>query len=210
MGRYLGSSCKFCRREAMKLMLKGTRCETAKCPIEKKQRNLGPGMHGWRRGRASEYGVRLREKQKVKRYYGILDRQFMRHFHAAERMKGNTGEILLQLLERRLDNVLYKLNFAPSRKAARQLVTHGCISVNGRKVSVGDYTVKVGDKVTVKDSEKVKKKIKGQLASNPNFATQGWLQLDAEKPEATVVGLPTRDDIQIPVQEQLIVELCSR
>ena len=210
MGRYLGSSCKFCRREAMKLMLKGTRCETAKCPIEKKQRNLGPGMHGWRRGRASEYGVRLREKQKVKRYYGIFDRQFIRHFHAAERMKGNTGEILLQLLERRLDNVLYKLNFASSRKSARQVVTHGYISVNGRKVSVGDYTVKVGDKITVKDSEKVRKKIKGQLASNPNFTTQGWLQLDAEKPEATVVGLPTRDDIQIPVQEQLIVEFCSR
>jgi len=210
MGRYLGSSCKYCRREAMKLMLKGVRCETAKCPVEKKQRNLSPGMHSWRRGRASEYGVRLREKQKVKRYYGLLERQFMRYFHEAERMKGNTGEILLQLLERRLDNVLYKLNFAPSRKAARQLITHGHIYVKGRKVNISDYTIKVGDKITVKGSEKSKKKIKGQLESNPNFTTQSWLQVDSEKPEATIVALPTRDDIQIPVQEQLIVEFCSR
>jgi small subunit ribosomal protein S4 len=210
MGRYLGSSCKHCRREAMKLMLKGVRCETAKCPIEKKQRNLSPGMHSWRRGRASEYGVRLREKQKVKRYYGLLERQFMRYFHKAERMKGNTGEILLQLLERRLDNVLYKLNFAPSRKAARQIITHGHIYVNGRKVSVNDYIIKVGDKIMIKGSEKSKKRIKGQLESNPNFTTQGWLQVAGEGPEATVVALPTRDDIQIPVQEQLIVEFCSR
>jgi small subunit ribosomal protein S4 len=210
MGRYLGSSCKYCRREAMKLMLKGVRCETAKCPIEKKQRNLGPGMHGWRRGRASEYGVRLREKQKVKRYYGLLERQFMRYFHKAERVKGNTGEILLQLLERRLDNVLYKLNFAPSRKAARQLITHGHIYVKGRKVNISDYTIKIGDKITVKGSEKSKKKIKEQLESNPNFTTQSWLQVDSEKPEATIVALPTRDDIQIPIQEQLIVEFCSR
>jgi small subunit ribosomal protein S4 len=210
MGRYLGSSCKHCRREAMKLMLKGIRCETAKCPVEKKQRSLGPGMHGWRRGRTSEYAVRLREKQKVKRYYGLLERQFMRYFHKAERMKGNTGEILLQLLERRLDNVLYKLNFAPSRKAARQLITHGHIYVKGRKVNISDYTVKVGDKITVKDSEKSKKKIKEQLESNPNFTTQNWLQLDSEKPEATIVAPPTRDDIQIPIEEQLVVEFCSR
>ncbi|MDD5064488.1 MAG: 30S ribosomal protein S4 [Phycisphaerae bacterium] len=210
MGRYLGSSCKHCRREAMKLMLKGVRCETAKCPIEKKQRNLGPGMHGWRRGRPSEYGVRLREKQKVKRYYGLLDRQFMRYFHKAERVKGNTGEILLQLLERRLDNVLYKVNFAPSRKAARLLINHGHICVKGRKVNISDYIVKVGDKITVKSSEKSKKKVKGQLESNPNFTTQNWLQVNSENIEATVVALPTRDDIQIPVQEQLIVEVCSR
>jgi small subunit ribosomal protein S4 len=210
MGRYLGSSCKYCRREGMKLMLKGIRCETAKCPIEKKQRNLAPGMHGWRRGRTSEYAVRLREKQKIKRYYGLLERQFMRYFHKAERMKGNTGETLLQLLERRLDNVVYKLNFAPSRKAARQLITHGHIYVQGRKVSVGDYTTKIGDKITLKDSKRSSKKVKGQLESNPNFATQGWLQLDNEKPEATVVALPTRDDVQIPVEEQLVVEFCSR
>jgi small subunit ribosomal protein S4 len=210
MGRYLGSSCKYCRREAMKLMLKGVRCETAKCPVEKKQRNLSPGMHSWRRGRASEYGVRLREKQKVKRYYGLFERQFIRYFHKAERMKGNTGEILLQLLERRLDNVLYKLNFAPSRKAARQLITHGHIYIKGRKVTVNDYTMKVGDKITVKGSEKSVKKVKAQLESNPNFTIQSWLQLERDKPEAAIVALPTRDDVQIPVAEQLVIEFCSR
>jgi len=146
-------------------MLKGIRCETAKCPIEKKQRNLAPGMHGWRRGRVSEYGVRLREKQKVKRYYGLFERQFMRYFHEAERLRGNTGETLLQLLERRLDNVVYKLNFAPSRKAARQLVAHGHIYVNGHKVNVSDYTMKIGDKITIKGSEKSVKKVKGKTRS---------------------------------------------
>jgi len=194
----------------MKLMLKGIRCETAKCPIEKKQRNLAPGMHGWRRGRASEYAVRLREKQKVKRYYGLLEQQFMRYFHRAERMKGNTGETLLQLLERRLDNVVYKLNFAPSRKAARQIIAHGHIYVQGRKVNISDYTTKIGDKITVKNSQKSLKRVKQQLEINPNFTAQNWLQLDSTRPEATVVALPTRDDVQIPVEEQLVVEFCSR
>jgi small subunit ribosomal protein S4 len=210
MGRYLKSSCKLCRREGMKLMLKGIRCETAKCPVEKKQRNLGPGMHGWRRGRASEYAVRLREKQKLKRYYGVLERQFMRYFHEAERTRGNTGETLLQLLERRLDNVVYKLNFAPSRKAARQLITHGHIYVNGRKIDVSDYVTKVGDKITVKGSEKSVKRVKAQLESNPNFTIQNWLQLERDKPEAAIVALPTREDVQIPVAEQLVIEFCSR
>jgi len=210
MGRYLDSSCKLCRREGVKLMLKGIRCETAKCPIEKKERNLGPGMHGWRRGRASEYAVRLREKQKVKRYYGLLERQFSRIFRQAERTKGNTGELLLQLLERRLDNVVYKLNFAPSRKAARQMITHGHIYVNGRKVDVGDYTIKVGDKIRTKGSEKSVKKIKQQLESNPNFTTQSWLQLDREVPSATIVAFPSREDVQILVEEHLVVEFCSR
>jgi len=210
MGRYLDSSCKLCRREGVKLMLKGIRCETAKCPIEKKERNLGPGMHGWRRGRASEYAVRLREKQKVKRYYGLLERQFSRIFRQAERTKGNTGELLLQLLERRLDNVVYKLNFAPSRKAARQMITHGHIYVNGRKVDVSDYTIKVGDKITTKGSEKSVKKIKQQLESNPNFTTQSWLQLDREVPSATIVAFPSREDVQILVEEHLVVEFCSR
>ncbi len=191
-------------------MLKGIRCETAKCPVEKRQRNLAPGMHGWRRGRVSEYGVRLREKQKVKRYYGLLERQFMRYFHKAERLRGNTGETLLQLLERRLDNVVYKLNFAPSRKAARQLIAHGHIYLNGRKVDISDYTINIGDKITIKGSEKSAKRIKQQLDSNPNFTTQGWLQLDRTKPAATIVALPTRDDVQIPVEEQLVVEFCSR
>jgi len=210
MGRYIGPSCRLCRREGVKLMLKGIKCETAKCPIEKKQRNLAPGMHGWRRSRLSEYAIRLREKQKVKRYYGILEQQFMRYFRKAERAKGNTGETLLQLLERRLDNVVYKLNFAPSRKAARQLISHGHIYVNGRKVNVSNYSVKVGDKITVKNSKRSIQKVKQQLESNPHYVTQNWLQLDRDKLEATVVALPSRDDVQIPVEEQLVVEFCSR
>ena len=210
MGRYLGSSCKQCRREGMKLMLKGIRCETAKCPVEKKQRNLAPGMHSWRRGRLSEYGLRLREKQKVKRYYGLLEQQFMIYFHKAERLKGNTGQILLQLLERRLDNVIYKLNFAPSRKAARQLISHGHIYVNDHKVNISDYTTRIGEKITIKASEKSVKKIKEQTASNQNFTTQGWLQLDREHLQATIVALPSREDVQIPIEEQLVVEFCSR
>jgi small subunit ribosomal protein S4 len=167
-------------------------------------------MHGWRRARLSEYGVRLREKQKVKRFYGVYERQFIRYFHEAERLRGNTGENLLQLLERRLDNVVYKLNLASSRKEARQLIAHGHIRVNGRKVDVSDFSVKVGDKIEVKDSEKSLKRIRQQLESNPNFTTQAWLQLDRERPTATVVALPAREDVQIPVEEQLVVEICSR
>ena len=210
MGRYIGPSCRQCRREGMKLFLKGAKCETAKCQIERRQRSLAPGMHGWRKARLSEYGIRLREKQKIKRYYGVYEQQFMRCFHLAERIKGNTGENLLQLLERRLDNVLYKVNFAASRKAARQLITHGHVRVNDRKVDVTDYTLKIGDKITLKNSDKSLKRVKQQLESNPNFTTQGWLQLDRDKPAATVVALPARSDVQIPVEEQLVVEFCSR
>jgi small subunit ribosomal protein S4 len=210
MGRYLDSSCKLCRREGMKLFLKGSRCWTAKCPVEKRQKSLAPGMHGWRRSRSSEYGVRLREKQKVKRFYGIFERQFIRYFKQAERLKGNTGQTLLQLLERRLDNVVYKLNFAASRKAARQFITHGHVYVNGHKVDLPDYSVSVGDKIALKNTEKSAKKAKQQLDQNPNFATQSWLQLDRAKPEATVVAMPAREDVQIPVEEQLVIEFCSR
>jgi len=194
----------------MKLFLKGIKCETAKCQVERRQRSLAPGMHRWHRARASEYAIRLREKQKVKRYYGVLEKQFMRYFHQAERLKGNTGETLLQLLERRLDNVVYKLNFVPSRKAARQLISHGHIYVNGHKVDISNHSIKIGDKITVKDSEKSVKKVKQQLESNPNFTIQSWLQLDREKPQATIVALPSRADVQIPVEEQLVVEFCSR
>lgn len=210
MGRYTGPACRLCRREGMKLMLKGVKCETAKCQIEKRDRNVAPGMHGWRRSRGSDYSIRLREKQKVKRYYGVFERQFMRYFRRAERVRGNTGEVLLELLERRLDNAVYKLNFAPSRRAARQLIAHGHIRVKGRKVDVPHYVLDVGDRITVKDSEKSRKAVKSQLESNPNYVTQSWLQLNADKPEATVVALPSREDVQIPVEEQLVVEICSR
>ena len=191
-------------------MLKGTRCETAKCSVEKREKSLAPGQHGWRRGRSSDYGVRLREKQKVKRYYGLQEKQFKKYFQKAEKGTGNTGQILLELLERRLDNVIYKLNFAPSRKAARQLVAFGHIYLNGRRVDVPDMLVKIGDKITLKNSERSRKLVKAQLETNPNFQVQGWLQLDNSKPLATVVGLPTRDDVQLVVEEQLVVELCSR
>jgi small subunit ribosomal protein S4 len=210
MGRYLGSSCKFCRREGMKLMLKGSRCESGKCAVERRERNMAPGMHGWRRGRNSDYGVRLREKQKVKRFYGLLENQFLLYFRRAVRNRGNTGEVLLELLERRLDNVIYKLNFASSRKKARQIITHGHIYVNGRKVNIPDLTLKVGDKITLKDSAKSRKIVKEQLESNPNYTVQSWLQLDPQKAVAAVIALPSRDDVQLAIEEQLVVEFCSR
>ncbi|MEN6307096.1 MAG: 30S ribosomal protein S4 [Anaerohalosphaeraceae bacterium] len=210
MGRYLQPSCRLCRREGMKLLLKGTRCETAKCAIEKRQKSMAPGQHGWRKGRGSDYAVRLREKQKLKRYYGLLNTQFMKIFDLALKGKGDTGKRLLELLERRLDNVIYKLNFAPSRKAARILISHGHVCLNGRRVDIPSIMLKVGDKVTLKNSEKTRKLVKAQLESNPNYAVQGWLQFDASKPMATIVALPTRDDVQLAVEEQLVVEFCSR
>jgi small subunit ribosomal protein S4 len=210
MGRHIGPACRLCRREGMKLMLKGIKCETAKCAIEKRERNKAPGMHGWRRGRRSDYGVRLRETQKVKRYYGVGAKQFLRYFEEAGRVQGNTGEMLLRLLERRLDNTVYKLNFAASRKAARQTISHGHIYVNGRKTNVSSFLLSVGDKITIKPVEGSIKKIKAQLESNSNFQAQSWLQLNADKPEATVVALPTREDVQLPIEENLVVEFCSR
>jgi len=191
-------------------MLKGGRCETGKCAVERRERSMAPGMHGWRRGRSSDYGVRLREKQKVKRYYGLLEKQFMCSYRRAERRKGNTGEVLLELLERRFDNVVYKLNFAPSRKAARQLISHGHLCINGRKAGIPDAVLKIGDKITVKNSTKSSKLIKEQLANNPNYSVQGWFQLDADKPAATVVAMPSRDDVQLAIEEQLVIEFCSR
>ena len=191
-------------------MLKGARCETAKCAIERRERSMAPGQHGWRRGRYSDYGVRLREKQKVKRYYGLMEKQFMSFFREAVRRKGNTGRNLLELLERRLDNVVYKLNFAPSRKAARQLIAHGHIYLNGRRVDVPDRTVNIGDKIVLKNSDRSRKLVKAQLEANPNYQVQGWLQMDASKPAATVVSLPSREDVQLAIEEQLVVEFCSR
>ncbi len=210
MGKLLGPVCRQCRREGIKLMLKGNRCETAKCPMEKQNRNKPPGMHSWRRGRGSDYGVRLREKQKVKRYYGVLEKQFRIYFSEAERQKANTGQALLALLERRLDNVVYKMNMTNSRKDARQMIAHGHIKVNGHKVDIVSYLVKQGDKITVRDSEKTKKMIQANIEVDPNAPVQPWLQVNNAAMEGTVVSMPTRDDVQIPVEEQLIVEFCSR
>ena len=210
MGRYIGPSCRLCRREGVKLMLKGARCETAKCPMERQWSNAPPGMHSWRRGRGSEYGLRLREKQKAKRYYGVWEKQFMKYFHEAERTKGNTGAALLSLLERRLDNVVYKLGFASSRASGRQTISQGHIHVNGRRVSVGSYRVRVGDNVTVKVADKSKKLIQSRLEELGEPHVQNWLRLDLTKLSAEVIALPTRADVMIPVEEQRIVELCSQ
>jgi small subunit ribosomal protein S4 len=211
MGRYIGPSCRKCRREGIKLMLKGTRCESAKCPMEKQNRNLPPGQSkSVRRGQASEYGKRLRETQKVKRYYGLFDRQFRRYFERAQHSAENTGQALLTLLERRLDNVVCKLGFAPSRKAAREMITHKHFTVNGKYVTKPGYLVSVLDKISVREKESSKKMVRGWFEADPNRPVQAWLKVDAPNLIAGVVSLPTRDDVQIPVEEQLIVEYCSR
>jgi len=191
-------------------MLKGTRCHTARCAMERQGRNTPPGMHSWRRGKNSEYAVRLREKQKVKRYYGVLDKQFMIYFRMAERLSGNTGMNLLCLLERRLDNVVYKVGFGLSRKAARQLVGHGHIYVNGRKLDRPGYLVNTDDKITVKPSERSANVVRQYIELDPNRPVQPWIEVDQKNLQAVAKALPTRDDIQIPVEEHLIVELCSR
>lgn len=210
MGRNTGPVCRLCRREAIKLMLKGTRCETAKCPMERQWRNFPPGQHSWRRGRGSEYRLRLREKQKVKRYYGVFEKQFRRYYRLAERGKGNTGSLLLRILESRLDNVVHKLGFGASRAVGRQMICHGHIHVNGRRVSVPSYLVKVGDRISLKDSEKTKKLIQAALEEFGDRNLQSWLVLDKTKLEAEIVASPTRDDVMIPVEEQLIIEFCSQ
>jgi small subunit ribosomal protein S4 len=191
-------------------MLKGIRCETAKCPMEREYANNPPGMHMWRRGKASEYGKRLREKQKVKRYYGVLERQFRRLFAMAEKGTENTGLNLLQLLERRLDNAVYKSGFACSRKTARQAVVHGHLLVNGRKVDRPGALVDIGDRVSVRPSERSQKFVRAQIGEEGLRNAQSWLQVDEKKLEFTVVSLPTREDVQIPVEESLIVEFASR
>jgi small subunit ribosomal protein S4 len=210
MGRYTGPSCRLCRREGIKLMLKGARCETAKCAMERKWRSFPPGQHNWRRGRGSEYGLRLREKQKVKRYYGVYEKQFMKYFRQAERIKGNTGAALLSLLERRLDNVIYKLGLAPSRAAARIIVGHGHVYVNGRRVDIPSYMARVGDKITIKDSQRSKKLMRAALEELGEPHVQNWLRLDMANLQAEVLAVPTREDVMIPVEEQMIVELCSQ
>lgn len=209
MARYIGPVCRLCRREGIKLMLKGTRCETAKCAMEKQWRNRPPGMHTWRRRKTGDYGVRLREKQKVKRYYGVLERQFMIYFRMAERSKTNTGSALLSLLERRLDNVVWKLGFAPSHRAARVAITHGHFYVNDRRVNRPSYLVKPGDRVSVKPSERSQTFVRAQVGET-GPSVQQWLELDAKNLIGAVQAVPTREDVQIPVEENLIIEMCSR
>ena len=210
MARLLGPACRNCRREGIKLMLKSIRCETAKCPMEKEYRNNPPGMHMWRRGKEKAYAIRLREKQKVKRYYGVLEKQFRRLFRQAESAQENTGVALLRLLERRLDNVVYKAGLVTSRKTGRQAVVHGHFLVNGTRVDRPSFLVRNGDRISVRDREKSKTLVREQIGDDGARPAQPWLQVDAKKAEAVVVALPGRDDVQIPVEEQLIVEFCSR
>ncbi len=205
--RYTGPVCRLCRREGIKLFLKGDRCYTDKCAITK--RNTPPGQHGASRKKVTEYGMQLREKQKVRRFYGISESQMAKAFLAADKMKGISGENLLRLLELRFDNVVYRMGFATSRAEARQLVTHGHFQINASKADIPSMLVHVGDVISVKDRSKNSDKIKS-IIENHNGNTASWLSLDLEQLKGTIVAEPTREDIDIPVEEHLIVELYSR
>ncbi len=209
MARHTGSVCRLCRRERMKLFLKGDRCFKEKCAIER--RNYPPGQHGQRRGRRTMgYGLQLREKQKVKRIYGIQEKQFRNYFKKADRKKGITGENLLVMLERRLDNVVYSLGFGASRAQARQLVRHGHIRIDGKKVTIPSYQVKAEQEVQVKEGSRKNELIKASVETARGRGVPEWLQLNPETFSGKVTAMPTREEIKLPVQEQLIVELYSR
>lgn len=209
MGRYVGSSCRLCRREGEKLFLKGARCYTHKCAVAK--REYAPGQHGAKRAKLSNFGIQLREKQKVKRIYGLLEKQFRLYFAKAERSKGVTGTILLQLLERRLDNVVYQAGMATSRKEARQIVGHGCVEVNNQRVTVPSFLVKKDDVFVVKfKKEKSNQTVKDNLEESKARPVPAWLEIDKDHLKGKVTRLPEREDIQANINEQLIVELYSR
>lgn len=208
MARYRGSVCRLCRREGTKLFLKGDRCFSEKCAIEK--RAYPPGVHGQGRVRFSDYGVQLREKQKVKRMYGLLEKQFRSTFHQAAGMKGRTGENLLVLLERRLDNVIYRSGYATSRAEARQLVKHGHFRIDGRRVKTPSMLVKPGMKLGLRERSHKVERIGAALDALEGKSVPQWIEVDAENREAVVKQLPTREDITLPIDEQLIVELYSR
>lgn len=208
MARYTGPVCRLCRREGMKLFLKGDRCYTGKCAIDR--RAYAPGQHGQSRGKKpTEYGIQLREKQKVRRVYGVAEKQFRSYFDEAARQKGMTGENLLRLLERRLDNVVFQLGFATSRPEARQLVNHGHFTVNGRRVDIASFLVRVGDVVAVKEASKTSPRMKDILSSLDRTPPK-WMSLDATAAAGTIIALPAREDTQLPIQEHLIVEKYSR
>ena len=208
MARYTDSVCRLCRREGLKLFLKGERCYTDKCAIER--RNYPPGQHGQGRPKFSEYAVQLREKQKVKRMYGVLERQFRRYFEMAERARGITGETLLQLLERRLDNMVYRMGFATSRSEGRQLVRHGHFAINGRKVNVPSALLKPGDVVTVREKSRKVTRIVEALAQAEHRGAPDWLEVDREQFSARVKALPLRAELTMPINEKLIIELYSK
>ena len=208
MARYSESVCRLCRREGMKIFLKGDRCFSERCAFER--RAYPPGQHGQKRSKFSEYGIQLREKQKVKRIYGILERQFRLFFHRAERMKGITGENLLMLLERRLDNVVFRMGFAPTRAEARQLVRHSHFLINGKKVNIPSYQTKQGDVVELREKSRKIARISESLQTVVRRGIPQWVEIEAKDFKGTIKASPAREDLTMPIQEQLIVELYSK
>ncbi|HAZ21089.1 MAG TPA: 30S ribosomal protein S4 [Firmicutes bacterium] len=208
MARYTGSVCRICRREGEKLYLKGDRCYTEKCAVGK--RAYPPGQHGQGRKKASEYGIQLREKQKLRRMYGLLERQFHNYFEEAERGHGVTGELLLQLLEVRLDNVIYRLGLSSSRNEGRQMARHGFFTVNGKKVNIPSYQLKAGDVIQIAENKSDSPRVKALVENAAGKAVPEWLELDLNTMTAKVINLPAREQIDVPVKEHLIVELYSR
>lgn len=206
MARYIGPSCRLCRREGQKMFLKGERCYSSKCALDK--RNYAPGQHGQGRKKVSEYGLQLREKQKAKRFYGILETQFRNYFSKAEKKKGIAGENLLIILETRFDNAVYRMGFASSRKEARQLVRHGHFTMNGKKVNIPSYEVKAGDVIKVKEKSTSSPKFKE--IREMSISTPSWITVDTDKLEGKILALPRREDIDTPIAEHLIVELYSK
>ena len=208
MARYTDSVCRLCRREGIKLFLKGSRCETAKCAIEK--RAYPPGQHGQGRKKFSEYGTQLREKQKVKRIYGVLEKQFRNYFFAADKRKGITGENLLQKLELRMDNVIYRMGLASSRSTARQLVGHGHFTVNGKKMNIPSYALEQGDTIALNPNKIKKTPVKNAIENIKGKTLPDWLSFDTDSKQGIIQALPTREHVAMPIEEQLIVELYSR
>ncbi|HUR39100.1 MAG TPA: 30S ribosomal protein S4 [Planctomycetota bacterium] len=208
MARITGAKCRICRRLGTKLFLKGTRCDSQKCPIEKE--NKPPGVHGAKRVRLTEFGIHLREVQRAKKMYGVMQRQFRRYYDEAIAKPGNTGEYLMQILERRLDNVVYRLRMGSSRPQARQMILHGHIRVNGKKVSIPSYQVDAGDVIEASKKDKSQKIIKEALLNKKDQQIPSWLKLAEEQATGTVVTLPTAQELQVPVESQLIVEYMSR
>ena len=208
MSRYVENKCKLCRREGMKLFLKGQRCFTEKCAVSR--RDYPPGVHAQKRAKVTEYGVRLREKQKLKRIYGVHERKFKLYFREAERLKGNTGENLMMLLERRLDNVVLASGFALSRNHARQMINHGHFLVNSRKVDIASYQVRPGDAVTPSTAENTRKMVSESVEVNKSQPVPAWIEVSGDTLTSRIVGIPRREDIPHPIQEQLIIELCSK
>lgn len=206
MAKYSGAHCRKCRREGEKLFLKGDRCYTDKCAAER--RNYAPGPHGQKKSKLSEYGLQLREKQKVKQIYGILEKQFKRYFYIAKRMKGVTGSNLLQLLESRLDNVAYRSGFASNRRQARQLVNHGHFTVNGKKVNIPSYLVRPGDIIAIKESSR--ELVQDSISRVEHRGIPNWIEMDIKNLKGKILHLPTREEVALPVQEELIVELYSK